>query len=66
VAPDLTGHARFLITTAARAPSVHNTQPWQLRARLALPGSPQMLMQLGRAADASATARREPDELADP
>ncbi len=31
VAPDLTGHARFLITTAARAPSAHNTQPWQFR-----------------------------------
>jgi len=31
VAPDLAGHARFLITTAARAPSVHNTQPWRFR-----------------------------------
>ena len=31
VAPDLTGHAHFLITTAARAPSVHNAQPWQFR-----------------------------------
>jgi nitroreductase len=31
VAPDLTDHARFLITTAARAPSVHNTQPWRFR-----------------------------------
>jgi nitroreductase len=30
-APDLTSHARFLITTAARAPSVHNTQPWRFR-----------------------------------
>jgi hypothetical protein len=28
---DLTGHTRFLITTAARAPSVHNTQPWRFR-----------------------------------
>ena len=37
-----------------------------IRARLALPGSPQMLLQLGRAANAPATARREPDELADP
>ena len=27
----LAGHARFLITTAARAPSVHNTQPWRFR-----------------------------------
>jgi len=27
-APDLTRHAQFLTTTAARAPSVHNTQPW--------------------------------------
>jgi nitroreductase len=25
----LAGHARFLIATAARAPSVHNTQPWR-------------------------------------
>ena len=24
-------HARFLITTAARSPSVHNTQPWRFR-----------------------------------
>jgi hypothetical protein len=29
--PDLSRHARFLITTAARAPSVHNTQPWRFR-----------------------------------
>jgi hypothetical protein len=27
----LAGHARFLIATAARAPSVHNTQPWRFR-----------------------------------
>ncbi len=27
----LADHARFLIATAARAPSVHNTQPWQFR-----------------------------------
>jgi nitroreductase len=27
----LAGHAGFLITTAARAPSVHNTQPWRFR-----------------------------------
>ena len=27
----LAGHAQFLITTAARAPSVHNTQPWRFR-----------------------------------
>ncbi len=25
----LAGHARFLIASAARAPSVHNTQPWR-------------------------------------
>jgi hypothetical protein len=29
--PDLTCDARFLIATAGRAPSVHNTQPWQFR-----------------------------------
>jgi hypothetical protein len=29
--PDLTCHAQFLIATAGRAPSVHNTQPWQFR-----------------------------------
>ena len=28
----LAGHAGFLITAAARAPSVHNTQPWRFRA----------------------------------
>ena len=27
----LAGHARFLFTMAARAPSVHNTQPWRWR-----------------------------------
>ena len=27
----LAGHAGFLITTATRAPSVHNTQPWRFR-----------------------------------
>ena len=27
----LAGHARFLLTMAARAPSVHNTQPWRFR-----------------------------------
>ena len=27
----LAGHAEFLITAAARAPSVHNTQPWRFR-----------------------------------
>jgi hypothetical protein len=29
--PDLTRHAQFLIATAGRAPSVHNTQPWRFR-----------------------------------
>ena len=30
-APFLADHAQFLITTAARAPSVHNTQPWRFQ-----------------------------------
>jgi hypothetical protein len=30
-ASTLADHARFLIATAARAPSVHNTQPWRFR-----------------------------------
>jgi hypothetical protein len=29
--PDLAGQAGYLIATAARAPSVHNTQPWRFR-----------------------------------
>ena len=29
--PFLADHAQFLITTAARAPSVHNTQPWRFQ-----------------------------------
>ena len=29
--PILADHARFLIATAARAPSVHNTQPWRFQ-----------------------------------
>jgi hypothetical protein len=29
--PDLTRHAQFLLATAGRAPSVHNTQPWRFR-----------------------------------
>lgn len=28
---ELTSHAEYLIATAARAPSVHNTQPWRFR-----------------------------------
>jgi hypothetical protein len=27
----LAGHGQFLLTSAARAPSVHNTQPWRFR-----------------------------------
>lgn len=27
----LAGHAEYLITTAARAPSIHNSQPWRFR-----------------------------------
>jgi hypothetical protein len=30
-APELAAHARELIAMAARAPSVHNTQPWRFR-----------------------------------
>ncbi|MGO9784565.1 MAG: Acg family FMN-binding oxidoreductase [Streptosporangiaceae bacterium] len=30
-AADVTGHAQFLIDMAARAPSVHNSQPWRFR-----------------------------------
>ncbi len=30
-APILAGRARYLIASAARAPSVHNTQPWRFR-----------------------------------
>ncbi len=30
-APLLADHAQFLISTAARAPSVHNTQPWRFQ-----------------------------------
>jgi hypothetical protein len=30
--PSLAEHAEFLIATAARAPSVHNTQPWRFKA----------------------------------
>jgi len=30
-APVLADYAQFLITTAGRAPSVHNTQPWRFR-----------------------------------
>ena len=30
--PVLAGHAGYLIATAARAPSVHNTQPWRFKA----------------------------------
>jgi len=29
--PDLTRHVGYLIATAARAPSVHNTQPWRFK-----------------------------------
>jgi Cytochrome bd terminal oxidase subunit I len=31
--PDLAGRADYLIEVAARAPSVHNTQPWRLTGR---------------------------------
>ena len=34
-----------------------------IRSRLALPGEPQMLLQLGLAHTTQATARRPPDEL---
>ncbi len=37
----------------------------EIRTRLALPGAPQMVLQLGRARTAAATARRPPPELLD-
>jgi hypothetical protein len=37
-----------------------------IRARLVLPGAPQMLLQLGRARTTLATARRPPAELMEP
>jgi hypothetical protein len=37
-----------------------------IRARLALPGTPQMLLQLGSARATQATARRPPAELIEP
>jgi hypothetical protein len=52
--------------------SLH-TQPLEAAAictliqdRLALPGAPQMLLQLGRAHTAHATARRPPADLTEP
>jgi Nitroreductase family len=77
-----TGVAR-LLATAARAPSVHNTQPWRfsvtphlstdplvfpvirdlIRTRLALPGTPQMLLQFGLAKASLATPRRSMAEF---
>jgi hypothetical protein len=37
-----------------------------IRTRLGLPGSPQMLLQLGPARTTQATARRPPAELVEP
>jgi hypothetical protein len=37
-----------------------------IRERLALPGSPQILLQLGRAHTTRATARRPPADLTEP
>jgi hypothetical protein len=37
-----------------------------IRDRLALPGAPQMLLQLGPGHTSHATARRPPDELTEP
>jgi hypothetical protein len=37
-----------------------------IRDRMALPGAPQMLLQLGPAHTSHATARRPPDELTEP
>jgi DNA-binding GntR family transcriptional regulator len=37
----------------------------QIRTRLALPGAPQMLLQLGRAHTTAATPRRPPAEILD-
>jgi hypothetical protein len=38
----------------------------QIRTGLALPGVPQVLLQLGLARSTMATSRRSPDELIDP
>jgi hypothetical protein len=64
---------RLLLQAASRwvFASLHS-QPLELpplraeiRSRLALPGAPQMILQLGRARTAAATARRPPPELLD-
>ena len=44
-ARDLVRHARFLITTAARAPSVHNTRPWRFQVS---PGAVELWCDPGR------------------
>ncbi len=48
-----------LHTQALESPPIRG----EIRARLALPGFPQMLLQLGRATTAAATARRPAEEL---
>ena len=48
-----------LHTQALESPPIRG----EIRARLALPGFPQMLLQLGRAATAAATARRPAEAL---
>jgi hypothetical protein len=75
------GQVEYLLSTAGRAPSVHNTQPWQFRVsaakielfadpsrklRLDPLGRPQVLLQLGRADVTETTSRRPAKDLRRP
>jgi hypothetical protein len=56
---------RWVFATLQTQPLENAVTRELIRDWLALPGRPQMLMQLGRAVTAPATARREPEDLAD-